>query len=331
MKTVELGTTGIEVSALPLGTMNYGTTLEKPTVFSLLDRYTEQGGAFIDTANMYAFWLAGDADTSNGGESETVLGRWISERGVRDNIFLASKVGNPTNKEDMANRGPLLTADYVVKECEGSLRRLGTDHLDLYYTHVDDRRTPLEETLEALHRLIRSGKIRYIGASNRFTWRIEQARLVAELHSWPSFCCVQQKFSYLQPVWGQNILKGWPVADYELFDYCRTNKLTILGYEPILKAIYVNRERLTDGRFDYESEDNRRRLKVLDGVARDHGVTPLQIALAWMLHHDPVVLPIVAADTVAQLDEDLAAGEITLGDDEVSRLTNAARLSEVTV
>ena len=157
MKTVQLGNTGERVSQLCMGTMYFGTRQDEATSFALLDQYAEAGGTFLDSANIYAGWVPGFA----GGESETVLGRWMAARGNRERMFVATKVGFPYADVEQG-----LTARLIETECEKSLRRLGVETIDLYYAHVDDRQTPLQETLEALHRLVQAGKVRYVGASN---------------------------------------------------------------------------------------------------------------------------------------------------------------------
>lgn len=190
MRTVPLGNTGVDVSALCLGAMYFGTRNDERTSFELLDQYVAAGGTFIDTANIYAHWVEG----GQGGESESLLGRWMKARGNRADLFLASKVGfNMPGVE----RG--LTAAQIEAECEKSLRRMGVETIDLYYAHVDDRVTPLDETLAAFDRLVRAGKVRFIGASNYLAWRLEQAHWVSKTHDWASFCCVQQRYTYLRP------------------------------------------------------------------------------------------------------------------------------------
>ena len=189
MRTVTLGTSGAQVSALCLGAMFFGTRNDEATSFALLDQYVGAGGTFIDTANIYAHWVEG----FQGGESEALLGRWLKARGNRNSIFLASKVGfnYPAAPRSLAAR-------HIIQEAEKSLTRLGVDTLDLFYAHVDDYRTPLEETLEAFDRLVQTGKVRTIGASNYLAWRLEKARWISRTNGWAEYCCVQQRYSYLR-------------------------------------------------------------------------------------------------------------------------------------
>jgi aryl-alcohol dehydrogenase-like predicted oxidoreductase len=166
MRTVPLGNTGVEVSAFCLGTMYLGSREDKATSYRLLDQYVEAGGSFLDTANTYARWMPGCA----GGESETLLGAWMRERKNRSRLFVATKVGFAYPGVE---RG--LRAHQIQTECEKSLQRLRTDTIDLCQAHVDDRNTPMEETLEAFDRLVRAGKVRFVGASNFAVWRLEEA------------------------------------------------------------------------------------------------------------------------------------------------------------
>ena len=197
MQTVRLGDTGEQVSALSLGCMYLGTRSDQERSYALLDRYVGAGGTFLDTANCYSFWI----DGATGDESELMLGRWMKARGNRDALFVATKVGS--RPAFAGGRWPEdaqgLSAAAIVEDVEHSLRRLQTDRIDLYYAHLDDRPTPLEETMEAFARLARAGKIRHVGCSNTATWRVERARQISRAHGWPAYCCVQQKYTYLRP------------------------------------------------------------------------------------------------------------------------------------
>ncbi len=156
MKIPPLGHSHIQINSLCLGAMNFGTKIDEKASFAILDRFVEAGGRFIDTANNYSYWYNG-----KGGESETVLGNWMKERGNREDLVIASKVGFNTPEI-----GHGLSGELIKSEFEGSLRRLQTEYIDLYYAHQDYRKDPLEETLEAFHRLHRTGQIRAIGCSN---------------------------------------------------------------------------------------------------------------------------------------------------------------------
>jgi aryl-alcohol dehydrogenase-like predicted oxidoreductase len=313
MQTVPLGNTGVDVSALCLGAMYFGTRNDERASYGLLDQYVAAGGAFIDTANIYAHWIEG----FRGGESEALLGRWMRERGNRNDLFLATKVGFELPGVE---RG--LRAEQIEAEAEKSLRALGVETIDLYYAHVDDRNTPLDETLTAFHRLVESGKVRFVGASNYLAWRLEQAHWVSETNGWPAFCCVQQRHTYLRPKPGATF--GAQVsANADLLDYVRARRhdFTLLAYAALLAGAYVRDDRPVPDQ--YRGPDSDVRLSVLREVAAEVGATPNQIVLAWMLQGDPPVIPLVAASEPEHLAENLGALDVTLSAEQVRRLNEA--------
>ncbi len=313
MQTVPLGNTGVDVSALCLGAMYFGTRNDERTSFELLDQYVAAGGTFIDTANIYAHWVEG----GQGGESESLLGRWMKARGNRADLFLASKVGfNMPGVE----RG--LTAAQIETECEKSLRRMGVETIDLYYAHVDDRVTPLDETLAAFDRLVRAGKVRFIGASNYLAWRLEQAHWVSKTHDWPSFCCVQQRYTYLRPKPGASFDPQISVND-DLLDYVRARRhdFTLLAYSALLGGAYVRDDRPVPEQ--YRGPDAEARLRVLREVAAEAGATPNQVVLAWMMHSDPPVIPLIAASEPRHLAENIGALDVRLSAGQMERLNHA--------
>ena len=308
MQTQLLGHTGVEVSALCLGAMHFGTRNDKATSYRLLDRYMDAGGRFIDTANIYAYWVSG----FQGGESETLLGEWMQERGHRSRIFLASKVGFGYVGTQVG-----LSARQIEDECHKSLKRLKVDTIDLYYAHVDDRKTPLEETLLAFDRLVTAGKVRFIGSSNYLAWRLEQARGLSEANNWASYCCIQQRYTYL-PLRPGKTFAPQIVANEDLIDYCRATGMTLLAYSALLGGAYSRADRALPEQV--MSEDNQTRLTVLRAVAQETGATVNQVVLAWMLHSTPPVLPLIAASDEAQLDENLGALNVQLSAEHMARL-----------
>ncbi len=311
MRTISLSNTGIEVSALCLGAMYFGTRQNPAESFTLMDQYYEAGGRFIDTANIYSWW----EPNGIGGESEPVLGEWIRERKNRDEVFVASKVGFGYQDVPMA-----LTADLIEKECDKSLQRLGLETIDLYYAHVDDRYTPMAETLEAFGRLRQAGKIRMIGASNFTAWRLEEARSLSMANEWPEYSCVQQRFTYLRPKPGASFAPQLAAND-DLLDYCRKRKMTMLAYSVLLSGAYTRPEREVPAQYVGADADDR--LTALRGVAQEINASPNQVILAWMLQGDPPVLPLIAASSSQQLKENIDALNITLSADQMSRLNSA--------
>jgi aryl-alcohol dehydrogenase-like predicted oxidoreductase len=331
MKTVELGRTGEQVSQFGLGCMLMGTATDEATSMSMLDRYVDAGGTFLDTANCYAWW---SRRGSLGGESEELLGRWFRRTGRRDEVFLATKGGGMVWDQESAwtaDGRPAWGTDQIRFEGAGaqtlrtaidaSLRRLGTDHVDLYYVHVDDLATPLEETLEALAGIVEAGKVRYIGWSNVYTWRLERIRQLCDRYGWPAPVAVQQQRSYLRPRPGV-VSAGTAAA--EQLDYLRTHDdLTLVAYSPILQGIYENAAKRREHPLmkAYAGPDTDARLAVLTEVAAEVGVTPNQLVLAWLLRQaSPTVVPLVGPRTREQYDTVLPALDVKLTDEQVARL-----------
>ncbi len=308
MKTQELGKTGVKVSSLCLGAMYFGTRQDQATSFRLLDQYVAGGGNLIDSANIYAHWAGGQ-----GGDSEALLGEWMRQRGNRADVFLASKVGFPYG--DVPQR---LRASDIEQECNKSLQRLGVETIDLYYAHVDDRQTPLEETLEAFNRLVQAGKVRFIGASNYLAWRLEEAGWISQTHDWAQFCCVQQHYTYLRLRPGTTVNPQEFVND-DLIDYLANRPLTLLAYSVLQSGAYTRDDRSL--RSEFSMPDNDQRLAALRAVADESGATINQVILAWMLQRN--VIPLIAASTEEQLAENLGALDVKLSAAQMDRLNTA--------
>lgn len=275
MKSVQLGNTGEHVSHLALGCMRMGTAIDEAASNDILDHFIAAGGTFLDTADCYTWW---ERQGSQGGESEQLLGRWFARTGHRDDVFLATK-GSAVVRDaasawdadrvpdwDVArNRFVGAGADTLRRSIDDSLRRLRTDRVDLYYVHVDDRATPLEETLEALAGIVAAGKARYIGWSNVRTWRLERIRQLCAQHGWPAPVAVQQQHSYLRRRAG---LEHVSIVDDEQLDYLRANDdLTLVAYSPVLKGVYDDPAK-RDGHVamgPYEGPDAEARIAVPPG------------------------------------------------------------------
>lgn len=314
-RTLDAGT-GTKVSRFCLGAMPFGTTVDEKTAFAVLDRFVEAGGTTIDTANCYSFWVPG----GTGGESETVLGRWLKDRGNRDTLTLASKVGSGPGPDGAAEG---LGAEVIRTELEGSLRRLGTDHLDLYYAHREDRNTPDEETLAAFHRTVTDGKVRVLGASNHTAWRLAETRSLAEARGWTPYTAVQQRYSYLRPRPNTVLPEGGHVhASDELLDYVASRGLTLFAYTSLLFGIYGRSDKPLPEHYAHPGTD--RRLRALAKVSAELGVTPIQAVLAWLTGGEPAVVPIIGVSSVAQLDECLAAADLELPEELRKELDEAA-------
>jgi len=326
MRTTELGRTGQQVSQLALGAMLMGTSTDEPTSFRILDAYLDAGGDFVDTADCYAWW---PAPGLAGGESETTLGRWFARGGRRDRVFLSTKgsawVADPdAGRASGRPRYDGAGGDTLRHALDGSLRRLGIDHVDLYYVHVDDLATPLEETLSTLADLVAAGKIRYLGWSNVRTWRLERILGLCERHGWPAPVALQQQHSYLRPKAGANVLS---IVDAEQLDHLRHNpSVSLVAYSPMLKGIYDDPAKRAghQAMVDYEGADVDARLAVLNELAGDLDVRPNQLVLAWLLHQtDPTPIPLVGPRTFEQYEAAVSALDIKLTDEQLTRLDTA--------
>jgi len=334
MQTVELGRTGQQISHLALGAMQMGNATSEEDSVRILDRYLDAGGSFIDTADCYEWWARRD---SRGGESEDLLGRWMRSGNRRDRVFLATKgsalpayspdlwAADGTANWDLARRTFAgAGADTLRHALDGSLRRLATDHVDLYYVHVDDRQTPLEETLEALAGLVQAGKVRYLGWSNVRTWRLERIRRLCVQNGWPLPVAVQQQHTYLRPKAG---FDGASIVGPEQADYLREHDdQTLVAYSPILKGVYDDAGK-RGGHWamaSYAGPDADARAAVLTEMAADLRVTPNQLVLAWLLHQTaPRVVPLIGPRTPRQLEDALPALDVKLTDEQLARLDEA--------
>ncbi|MEU0304440.1 aldo/keto reductase [Streptomyces sp. NPDC006175] len=314
------GPGGPEVSALCLGALPFGSTVDERTSFAVLDRFFEAGGNFVDTANNYVFWLPG----STGDESETTVGRWLAARALREEVVISTKFGGrPTVPGTGLETAEGLSAPVVRKAAQESLRRLGTDRIDLYWSHVEDRTVPLEETLGALNALVSVGDVGALGASNHPAWRVERARAVAQGNGWASYSCVQQRYSYLQPRFDVALPESGHVhVTPEMLDYVGSEPdLTLMAYSTLLSGAYAREDKPLPTA--YEHPGTAPRLAALREVASELGATPSQVVLAWLLHGTPPVLPIVGVSSVEQLDELLAAVDLRLAPEQRKRLDEA--------
>ncbi len=308
MRKLKLGSSGVEVSALCFGTDSIGSKIDAETSFKLLDRFREGGGTFLDTANFYAAWLEGCV----GGESESTIGKWMKDRGCRDGMVVASKLGF-----DYPGCAGGLSAAEIERECEKSLRRLQTDRLDVYYAHRDDAATPLEETMGAFDRLVRAGKVRAVGASNLKVWRIAEANQVSAMNGWTKYSVVEQRHTYFRPRHGADFGPQICVNE-DMKEYCRERGVALVAYSILLQGCYTRADRQVPAQ--YAGPDAEARLAELEGVAQEAGATRNQAIIAWMLASDPVAIPIVAGSRMEQLEENLAALDVKLTAEQKARL-----------
>lgn len=311
------GGAGPEVSALCLGILPFGSTVDEATSFAILDRFAEAGGTYVDTANNYVAWVPG----GTGDESELLLGRWLRSRAARDRTIVATKVGARPPVGSTAvwpDAWEGLSAKVIQAGIEGSLRRLGTDHVDLYYAHVEDRDVPMAETVQAFADVVRSGNTRLLGCSNHAAWRVAAARQYAADHGLAGYTCVQQRHTYLWPVPGGEWGAQWYARD-DVQDLISSNDdMTLMAYGPLINGAYTRPDRKLFTEYDHPM--SHRRLEALGEVAAEVGATPNQVVLAWQLGGALPVVPVIGVSSLAQLDEALEAVELDLDPELRARL-----------
>jgi aryl-alcohol dehydrogenase-like predicted oxidoreductase len=298
---------------IALGAMEFGTRIDEKTSFDLLDAYVDAGGTRIDTANCYAFW---QHPSGHGGQSEELLGRWFAQRpGVRDRVKLATKVGcEPLWPGSFPGHTEGLTSKAIDTALETSLRRLQTDHIDLYWAHRDDLETPLEETVAAFGKHAAAGTIGRIGLSNYALWRVERARGLALQQGVMGPTALQLRYSYLQP---RPLVRdqahdhrfGW-ITD-EVLDYADRNpEQDLFAYSPLMSGGYEREDRPIQEAFDHPGTT--RRLETLAKAAADLGVTRSEVVLAWLIGGSPSIIPIVGMSTPTYLTTALTGARLTL-------------------
>ncbi|ARX84578.1 MULTISPECIES: aldo/keto reductase [Streptomyces] len=307
-----LGSSDLEVFPLALGGNVFGWTADETQSFAVLDAYTAAGGNFVDTADVYSAWAPGN----KGGESETVLGRWLAARGNRSDVVIASKVGAHPDYKGLA-------ANTVKSGVEESLRRLGTDYIDLYYTHYDDPSVPVEEFVTALDELVRSGKVRAIAASNISAERLQESLDFSDREGLVRYVALQPHYNLvsrdtyegpLQEVASRSGLAAIPY--YSLAAGFLTGK-----YRP---GAEVDSARAGGAGAHLETERGQRVLAALDAIAEERGARHATVALAWLAAQPTVAAPLASARTVEQLPALLEVADLDLTEDEVARLTAAS-------
>ncbi|HME06777.1 MAG TPA: aldo/keto reductase [Bryobacteraceae bacterium] len=312
--TRQIGNSGIAVSPLCFGGNIFGWTIDETASFRILDAFVDGGFNFIDTADVYSRWVPGN----QGGESETILGKWFAQGGKRDRVVLATKVGY-----DMGAGRKGLSKAYILQAVEASLKRLQTDRIDLYQSHVDDASTPIEETLEAYQQLMKQGKVRAIGASNYSAERLEQALSSNLPSNLPSYQCLQPLYNL------------YDRADFEaaLEGVCVKHNLAVIPYFALASGFLTGKYRSEadlakyprGGRVKkYLNERGLRILAALDQVAKNRCAQPGQVAIAWMMARPSITAPIASATTIDQLKELLAATRLQLDDAEIRSLNDAS-------
>ena len=311
MDKITLGTSGVEVSALCYGTDLIGSRVNEADSHRLLDVFASHGGTFIDTGNFYASWYPGCV----GGESESTIGRWMADRGNRSRMVISTKLGF-----DYPGCAGGLTAQEIERECEKSLKRLQTDHIDVYYAHRDDFDTPIHETMEAFHRLVTAGKVRTVGASNLWLWRIAEANEVARQHGFTPYSVVEQRYTYFRPRHGADFGPQICFTD-DMKRFCAHHQMTLIAYSILLQGAYTREDRPVPAQFAGPEADDR--MAALKQVASETNSSLNQVIIAWMRQSDPPVLPIIGGSRAEQVEENIRALELTLSADQMEHLTRA--------
>ena len=317
METINLGRSGLKVSRLCLGCMTYGQadpkkyphagwTLDEAASRPFIKQALEQGINFFDTADMYGF-----------GSSEEVLGRAIRDFSARDELVVATKVWAPIGN---GPNGKGLSRKHIMDAIDGSLKRLGTDYVDLYQIHRWDYDTPIEETMEALHDVVKAGKVRYLGASSMYAWQFSKAQYTATLNNWTPFISMQPQYNLVNRE-----------EEREMLPLCEDMGVGVIPWSPLARGFLAGNRSGSGGATDraktdqlaqgmyYQPED----FAIVDrlaSVAKARGVPVMQVALAWVLSKPSVTAPIIGASKPGHLEDAIAALDIRLSDAEISLL-----------
>ena len=296
MEKRQLGNSGIKVAPLAFGGNVFGWTIDEPTSFKLLDAFVDAGFNLIDTADSYSRWKEGN----HGGESETIIGNWMKQRGNRDKVIIATKVGS-----DMGE-GKSLKKNYIFKAVEDSLKRLQTDHIDLYQSHFDDLSTPVEETMDAYAELVKQGKVKAIGASNLSIERLKQSVEYSESKGLP-------RYETLQPLYNLYDREGF---EKELQPFSLQNNIGVINYYSLASGFLTGKYRSENdlsksarggGVKKYLNDRGFKILQALDEVAKRYNTKPATISLAWLMAQPTIAAPIASATNTEQLNDLIAA------------------------
>lgn len=315
MKKVKIGQTDLEIAPINLGGNVFGWTLDEKQSFEILDAFTAKGFNFIDTADMYSYWIDGGA----GGQSETIIGNWLQARGNRDKVVIATKVGGPTGVHPID-----ISKAHILTAVDKSLQRLKTDYIDLYYTHYDDEKIPVEETLEAYDALIKAGKVRYIAASNLSPERLTASLEASEKNGLPKYQALQPHYNLVERAgyesayaplaekYGLTVFPYWSLASGFLTGKYRSEADISKSVRGGSAAAYLNDKGLAV-------------LAALDKISAKHNTTQTTVALAWLLAQPNIGAPIVSATSIAQLDNLLAAPTLVLDSEDLALLDSSSK------
>ena len=314
MKKVTIKNTDLEIAPINFGGNVFGWTLDEKESFNILNKFTEGGFNFIDTADTYSWWVNG-----KGGQSEEIIGKWMKERKNRQDIVLATKVGSETKEH-----GFDISKKHILKSVDESLKRLGTDHIDLYYTHFDDNKTPVEETLSAYDEIVKAGKVRYIAASNVSPERLIESFEVAEKNNFTKYVALQPHYNLVErekfeteyaPLvekFGLSAFPYWSLAAGFLTGKYRTEA----DFETTARGGGIKK---------YFDDKGKAVLAALDKVSEKHQSQPATVALAWLLANPLITAPIVSATSERQLQTIFDAPKLELDSEDLEILNQASK------
>lgn len=315
MNKIKIGQTHLEVTPFNLGGNVFGWTLDEQKSFEILDAFVEAGHNFIDTADMYSYWVSGSA----GGESETIIGKWMKARGNRDQIVIATKVGGQTSVNEIdASR------KHILQGIEKSLERLQTDYIDLYYLHYDDEKTPVEETLSTFDELIKAGKVRHIAVSNISPARLRESLEFSDKNN-------ITKYQAIQPLYNLVERKGYE-TDYA--PIVAEHKLTVFPYYALAAGFLTGKYRSEadfsksprgQGAAKYLNTQGFNVLKTLDQIAKKHNTVPASVSLAWLAAQPNIGGPVASATSKEQLREILSSTALKLDHSDMELLDEASK------
>lgn len=314
MKKRLIKNTDLEIAPINFGGNVFGWTLDEKESFNILNKFTEGGFNFIDTADTYSWWVNG-----KGGQSEEIIGKWMKERKNRQDIVLATKVGSETKEH-----GFDISKKHILKSVDESLQRLGTDYIDLYYTHFDDNKTPVEETLSAYNEIVKAGKVRYIAASNVSPERLIESFEVAEKNNFPKYVALQPHYNLVErekfeteyaPLvekFGLSAFPYWSLAAGFLTGKYRTEA----DFETTARGGGIKK---------YFDDKGKAVLAALDKVSEKHQSQPATVALAWLLANPLITAPIVSATSERQLQTIFDAPKLELDSEDLESLNQASK------
>ena len=312
-----MGNTGVKISKITLGTMQFGWRVEEEESFQIMDKALELGINCFDTADVYTSW----ADNSYPGKTEEIIGRWMKDRGSRDDLIIATKLFGQMSS-DINNKG--LSIRHIHQAIHGSFSRLKTDWIDLYQIHSFDINTPIEETLHGLNIQLDEGLINYIGASNIYPWQLIESLWMSEKYGYPKFSTLQPPYSIARRMLVEN----------QFEHVVKKYKIGVLPYSPLgggfLTGKYKKLEDSPDTprknavKAKYFTEKRWKILETITQIAKTNDVSVAQVALAWVLSKDFITSPIIGANSVEQLEENLGALSVTLSQDELNELNEVS-------